>query len=68
MKENMDNKEIVLYDISDIQRIFKIGRTKAYQLVSANGFPSIKLNRKVYVPKDKLEVWINRNCGKTFIY
>lgn len=64
----LDNPEIVLYNINDIQRIFGIGRTKAYQLVSSSGFPSIKLNKKIVVPKPQLLEWIGKNCGKTFHY
>ena len=68
MKNVVDKQDIVLYTIDDIKRIFKIGRTQAYKLLAADGFPSFKLNKKIYVPKDKLENWINKNCGKTFNY
>ena len=64
----IDKEAPVLYTVSDIQRIFQIGRTKAYQLLRADGFPSITLNRKIYVAKDKLEDWLNKNSGKTFCY
>ena len=62
------DKEMILYTIEDIQRIFNLGRTKAYQLASMRGFPSIKLNRKIYIPKEKLELWVLKNTGKSLNY
>lgn len=64
----IDNQAPVLYTVSDIQRIFKIGRSKAYQLLSSSGFPTIRLNKKLLVEKNKLEDWISKNSGKTYIY
>lgn len=68
MENFFDKDDVVLYTINDIQRIFKLGRTKAYQLVVSEGFPSIRLNRKIYVPKDKLQTWVKQNTGKAFRY
>lgn len=67
-KQVMDESGIVLYNVEDIQRIFRLSRSKTYQLVSQKGFPAVRLNRKIYVPKNKLEQWIEKNCGKTFSY
>ncbi len=64
----IDKQEPVLYNVDDIQRIFMIGRSKAYQLLSSRGFPTIKLNKKMLVEKNKLEEWIAKNSGKTYIY
>ncbi len=64
----IDNSKTVLYTVDDIQRIFKLGRTKAYQLMISEGFPSIRLNRRLYVQKEKLDAWINQNSGKQFLY
>ena len=64
----MDNQDIIMYNIEDIQRIFGIGRTKAYQLVNSNGFPAIHMNPKDLIPKQKLDEWILKHCGKTYKY
>ena len=60
--------DIILYTVNDIQSIFGIGRTKAYMLMSSDGFPSIRLNKKLLVEKGKLAKWIDKNSGKTYIY
>lgn len=65
---NIDKEKITLYTVSDIQEIFKIGRTNAYALMSANGFPSFKLNSRLYVKSDQLNSWIEKRQGKTFSY
>lgn len=64
--DNIDNSGIVLYTVSDIQKIFNIGRTKAYELMSADGFPSFRINNRVYVERNKLSNWIEKRTGKQF--
>ena len=66
--EQFDSNVPVMYNVTDIQNIFGIGRTKAYQLMASSGFPAIRLNKKVVVYKDKLEEWIRKTSGKTFTY
>lgn len=63
-----DNREVVIYNVEDIKRIFKIGNNKAYALLSSRGFPSFRLNKRLYVTKDNLEEWLAKTKGKTFCY
>lgn len=65
---SIDDKGIVLYTVDDIREIFKIGRTNAYALMSANGFPSFKMNAKLYVKREHLIAWLEKRPGKTFQY
>lgn len=65
MKKKEDSKEIVLYTVEDIEDIFKMGRTKAYELMASQGFPSFRLNNRLYVEKEKLSRWIENRTGKT---
>ena len=64
----IDNNNIILYTVDDIQAIFNIGRSKAYQLMSSSGFPSMRLNKKLLVERSKLEDWVSKQSGKTYIY
>jgi len=66
MENVVDKQDIVLYTIDDIKQIFKIGRNKALALMSSSGFPSFRINRKLYVSKNELERWITKNKGKTY--
>lgn len=56
----------MLYTVDDIREIFQIGRTKAYQLMVSDGFPSFRLNKKLYVSSEKLSEWISKNTRKTY--
>jgi len=58
-----ENQEIILYTTKDIQAIFKCGKRQAYALVNSSGFPTLWINNKILVPKDKLEKWISVNVG-----
>jgi len=64
----IDNELPVLYTVADIQKIFQCGQEKAYALVNAKGFPKLRVNRRILVPKDKLEKWINTYTSKEFIF
>ena len=64
----IDNELPVLYTVDDIQKIFQCGRMKAYALVNARGFPTMRVNRRILIPKEKLEKWINTYTGKEFLF
>ena len=50
--EQLENKletiqtETVFYDVDDLARIMKIGKTKAYNLMNYKGFPVQKIGKK----------------------
>ena len=64
----LDKNESVLYTVKDLQRIFGMSKTSAYQLMNSKNFPSFHLNRKVYVSKEQLDKWITSHTGKTLSY
>jgi hypothetical protein len=53
-----------LYDVTDIMRIFKCGKTKARLIMQQKGFPRMTVGREVRVVPSKLNEWINRNYNK----
>ena len=61
MKNDFD---IIMYTVKDICGIFKCSLSQAYELVNANGFPSMRVGRKILVEKRALENWIERSRGK----
>ena len=60
-------EEVVLYTPKDIQRIFKCGQRKSYEIMHSVGFPSFKIDSSLYVEKGELEKWIARNKGNVII-
>ena len=53
----------LVLNVEDIADTLMIGRNKAYNLVNSEGFPSIRIGRKILVPKDEFEKWV-----KTYLY
>lgn len=47
--------------VSDIQRILRIGRTKAYHLVNSGQIPSIRIGNVIRVPKARLLEFMNQS-------
>lgn len=58
--------ECLMYNISDLQKVLGIGKTLAYRLAQDRNFPKLMINGRYYFPKDKLEQWIDRHCGKEY--
>lgn len=40
-----------------------ISRAGAYALLHSKGFPTLRIGKRLMVPKDKLTAWINRSTG-----
>lgn len=64
----MKDNDIIVYTVGDIQRIMSLGRTRAYELMRSDGFPSIKLNNRIYITKKNFEKWLDKNTNKVFRY
>ena len=40
-----------------------ISRAGAYALIHSKGFPTLRIGKRLMVPKEKLSAWIDRNTG-----
>ena len=49
--------ETVFYDVDDLARIMKIGKTKAYNLMNCKGFPVQKIGKRKVVESQALQRW-----------
>lgn len=43
----------------DVAQVLGISRANAYNLMHSKGFPTIKIGKRMTVPKDKLIEWID---------
>ena len=43
----------------DVAQVLGISRANAYTLMHSKGFPTIKIGKRMTVPKDKLIEWID---------
>lgn len=66
-KHDEKTEDIVLYTVKDIKRIFSCGETVAYAIINSDRFPSFKINKRIYVHKNKLEKWIEDNRNNDII-
>lgn len=57
--------DIVLYTAKDIQRIFKCGQKKSYEIMHIAGFPAFRIDKIMYVEKTELKKWIDKNKTKS---
>lgn len=60
--------DTIIYTVTDVQKILSLGRTRAYELMRSDGFPSVKLNNRLYVSKENFEKWFNKQTNKTYNY
>jgi len=52
---------VKMLDIKDLQRILKIGKNSAYQLMQTKDFPSMQIGRKWLISEDALKEWLKDN-------
>jgi excisionase family DNA binding protein len=66
--EQQNNIAVQWEDIPDILTVkemasfLKIGITKSYELCRIEGFPSINFGKKIRIPKEALQTWINNQA------
>ena len=53
----------LMLSVSQLAAILGISRAGAYALVKQDGFPSLTIGRRIVIPKDKLILWVDRNCA-----
>ena len=51
----------------DLQYIFGIGKNRAYELMNSSGFPTLKINNRMYVSKTALNKWIDIYTGRQYL-
>ena len=51
-------------NVEELAQVLKISKTKAYELVKREGFPAVKLGKRILVPTEALVQWLNANIGR----
>lgn len=62
MRENNENLPKVL-NAEQLASTLGISRAGAYQLLHREDFPTLRIGKRMLVPRDKLMVWIDQNSG-----
>ena len=56
--------EKAIMTVNELMEYLHIGRSKAYELIHAEGFPSFRIGRKVLINKASLSEWIKNQENK----
>ena len=62
MNNNYENLPAVL-NANQLAAALGISRAGAYQLLNTGTFPTLRIGKRLLVPKDKLIEWIEQNTG-----
>lgn len=62
--EVQQNKIITVKELCDFM---KIGKNTAYKLIKLKGFPAFRIGNKILISQNKLQKWIDDNCGSNII-
>ncbi|MBQ8611390.1 MAG: helix-turn-helix domain-containing protein [Oscillospiraceae bacterium] len=47
----------------DVAQVLGISRANAYALMHSKGFPTLKIGKRMTVPKDKLIAWMEKQLA-----
>ena len=47
----------------DVSQVLGISRANAYALMHSKGFPTLKIGKRMTVPKDKLIAWMEKQLA-----
>ena len=58
-------EELPLYLNADtVAKLLGISISSAYELMREKDFPSVRIGKRVIVPKENLQVWVETHIGK----
>ncbi len=60
--ENENNKLTIT--VNEAAKMLGVGRNTMLEFVKMDGFPAIKLKRKIIIDKEALPKWFSNNYGK----
>lgn len=63
-KRGGDDLERMIYTVCEIAVILGIGKNAAYDLMHQEGFPSVRVGRRVIVPKEAFARWLDEQAQK----
>lgn len=67
MFEKIDFTKEKMLTVKDIQKLLGCGRGKAYQIVSSNTLPKLKIGKQFYIPESEYNKWVQRNLNREIL-
>lgn len=56
--------ESKVFKAKDLEQILGISGPKVYELMASEGFPSIRIGRRIVVPKASFEEWLMKSAAE----
>ena len=53
----------LMLSVKELSDVLGLSGSGTYELVKSKGFPAVKIGSRVFVPKDKLIEWIDKQSG-----
>lgn len=60
----LDNNDRLSVTVDEAEKLLGVGRNTMLEFVKMDGFPAIKLKRKIIIDKEALPKWFSNNYGK----
>ena len=54
----------LMLSVPEMAAALGISRAGAYELARSEGFPALRIGKRIVIPKDELREWLKRNMGK----
>lgn len=65
IKVEKNNEEKMLIPVWEMGKRLGVSRKTAYELSRSEGFPVLRIGRRVLIPVKQLEEWVAANLGGT---
>lgn len=53
--------------VKDISQALGVNLAAAYALATSQGFPSIRIGKRIVIPRDAFQRWLDSSCGNTVL-
>lgn len=56
--------EKLTYSVTEAAEVLGVSRPTMYELIRREGFPSLKVGRRVLISRQRLAEWVDQQAGK----
>lgn len=53
--------------VKDISQELGVSLITAYSIANSQGFPSIRIGKRIVIPRDAFQRWLDSSCGTTVL-
>lgn len=64
LERNDQPQEKIMLTVPEAAQILRIDKVTVYELAKSNGFPALRIGRRVLIPRDALLRWIEAEAMK----